>query len=502
MAFWTIVDINFLLLKRYRLACIYCTNFVLLNHMLCFPVNRIYSIKIYHMNHTQHGEPATKRESSWSVLRYPQFRALFLAQFSTLVGAGMVLATVNWQVFLITDDELYLGLVGLARVLPIILLALIGGVIADSMDRRRLLMRTNGVEIFTNGLLAISALIGFLGLSQGDASADRNFTLPMLYLGTAILAGVQAFQSPARTAIMPNLVPRERLTDATRVGTAMFPTAAVVGPVLAGLLLAFAKPAVVYALGAVLVLPTAFVLRRVKLPPLAVAPNQKGGMSWESLKEGVRFVWGVPVLRWSLIMDFVATFFSSATALLPVYAREILKVGAEGYGFLAAMPAAGSILGTVLMTQYANRIKAHGKVMLISVFFYGLVTVFFGISTDFMLCAVMLALTGFTDSISMMIRSPMRQLVTPDHLRGRMISVTMIFFMGGPQLGEFEAGWLASRTSAPFSVVSGGVLTMLIIAAMAAGVPALRKYRETDYQHQEGQVQAPTGNWVASPARK
>jgi MFS family permease len=178
-----------------------------------------------------------------------------------------------------------------------------------------------------------------------------------------------------------------------------------------------------------------------------------------------------------MLLDFFATFFSSATALLPIFAQDILHVGARGYGGLYAAPAVGALLTSAAMVPLTERIERRGPVLLWTVAGYGLATVVFGLSRSFWLTFFCLAMTGATDTVSMVIRNIVRQLETPDHLRGRMTGVNMVFFMGGPQLGELEAGAVANWLGAPFSVISGGLGCLVCTAVVAVATPTLRRYR-------------------------
>jgi MFS family permease len=200
-------------------------------------------------------------------------------------------------------------------------------------------------------------------------------------------------------------------------------------------------------------------------------------VSLHAALEGLRFVFRSPLIRSTMLLDFFATFFSSATALLPIFAQDILKVGAEGYGWLYAAPAVGAVATSAAMVPLADKISRRGPTLLWAVAGYGLATVVFGISRSFWLTFACLALTGATDTVSMIIRNIVRQLETPDRLRGRMTGVNMVFFMGGPQLGELEAGAVASWLGAPFSVISGGIGCLIATAWVAASTPGLRRYR-------------------------
>jgi len=200
-------------------------------------------------------------------------------------------------------------------------------------------------------------------------------------------------------------------------------------------------------------------------------------VSLHAALEGLRFVFRSPLIRSTMLLDFFATFFSSATALLPIFAQDILRVGATGYGWLYAAPAVGAMATSAVMVPLTDKIKRRGPTLLWAVAGYGLATLVFGISRVFWLTFFCLAMTGATDTVSMVIRNIVRQLETPDRLRGRMMGINMVFFMGGPQLGELEAGAVANWLGAPFSVISGGLGCLIATGWVAAATPALRRYR-------------------------
>jgi predicted MFS family arabinose efflux permease len=206
--------------------------------------------------------------------------------------------------------------------------------------------------------------------------------------------------------------------------------------------------------------------------------EKKTAFTLHAALEGLRFVFRAPLIRSTMLMDFFATFFSSATALLPLYAQDILGVGASGYGWLYAAPAAGAIVTSAIMVRAVDRIHRRGRVLVWAVAAYGLATAAFGVSRSFWLSFACLALTGATDTVSMVFRNLIRQLETPDRLRGRMVGVNMVFFMGGPQLGELEAGLVAQAFGAVASVVSGGLACVVATLWIAATTPALRRYRK------------------------
>jgi MFS family permease len=293
------------------------------------------------------------------------------------------------------------------------------------------------------------------------------------------LAGVSAAAgaagAPARQALLPNLVPREHLPNAIALSSIVFQTASVVGPALAGIALAMTSVATVYALNAlsfVAVIAALLAMRGLPAPRV-----DRSAISFGALGEGARFVFGRPLLRSTMLLDGLAAFFCSATALLPLFAQDVLQVGARGYGWLYAAPAMGSVLAALAMTRLADRIGRRGVVLLWAVAVYGMATVAFGLSRTFWTMFLALAVTGAADSVSGVLRNIVRQFETPDRLRGRMVGISMVFFMGGPQLGEFESGVAAQWLGPRVAVTAGGVASLLVTAWIAWRTPVLRAYR-------------------------
>jgi len=382
-------------------------------------------------------------------------------------GSMMQLAAVLWHVSLLVPPEkkaLALGVVGLVRILPIVLFSLIGGVMADARDRRRLMVFTQTGMMLVAAALAV---LTFRGLSA----------VWPLYLLTSLSAAFGAFDSPARQALVPNLVPREHLPNAISLNTIMFQVAGVLGPSLGGIVIASLGVGWVYLVNAVSFLAILLSLALIRKANTR-ASAEGSEVSWRAAREGLRFVFSAPLIRSSMLLDFFATFFSSATALLPVFAQDILHVGAKGYGWLYAAPAIGSMAAAATMVGIVDRIERRGIVLLVSVGVYGVATVFFGLSRSFWLTFACLALAGIGDTVSTVLRNIIRQLTTPDHLRGRMSSVNLMFFMGGPQLGELEAGLVANWFGATASVVSGGLACLIATGWLGAASPELRRYRK------------------------
>ena len=405
-------------------------------------------------------------------LQHRNFRLLWIGLLVSFSGSLMQSAAILWHVSLLVPDDrraLALGMVGLVRVLPIVFFSLLSGVAADVFDRRKLMLVTQTVmAIFAAALAALT----FRGL---DAVWP-------VYAISAASSAAGAFDLPARQALTPNLVPREHLANALTLNTIMFQVAAVAGPALGGIVIGQFGVPWAYAFNAVsflVVIVALLMMRDVgEHRPESTEGEKKPEFTVGAALEGLRFVFRAPLIRSTMLMDFFATFFSSATALLPLYAQDILRVGASGYGWLYAAPAAGAIVTSAIMVRTVDRINRRGRMLVWAVVGYGLATVAFGLSRSFWLSFACLAVTGATDTVSMVFRNLIRQLETPDRLRGRMVGVNMVFFNGGPQLGELEAGLVAQWLGAVFSVVSGGLACVAATLWIAATTPALRRYRK------------------------
>ena len=414
-------------------------------------------------------------------LQHRNFRLLWIGLLISFSGSLMQTAALLWHVSLLVPADkraLALGMVGLVRVVPIVVFSLLSGVAADVFDRRRLMLVTQSVmAIFAAALFAIT----WRGL---------DVVWPV-YAIAAASSAAGAFDLPARQALTPNLVPREHLPNALALNTIMFQLAAVAGPALGGIVIGQLGVAWAYAFNAVSFLVVIAAL--LMMSPSAGAehtasyggPDVRGPASdvrrpeftMEAALEGLRFVFRAPLIRSTMLMDFFATFFSSATALLPLFAQDILGVGARGYGWLYAAPAVGAIVTSAVMVKAVDRIDRRGRMLTWAIVGYGLATAAFGLSTNFWVSFWCLAVTGAADTVSMVFRNLIRQLETPDHLRGRMVGVNMVFFNGGPQLGELEAGLVAQWLGPVVSVVTGGLGCVIATAWIAAKTPALRRYR-------------------------
>jgi MFS family permease len=413
--------------------------------------------------------------SPFIALQHRNFRLLWIGQLISFSGSHMQTAAILWHVALLVRPEhrpIALGMVGLVRLVPILFFAIAGGTIADASDRRRMMFYTQGTMCATAGALA---LLTHQGLDH---------PWPIYALG-AVSAAANAFDSPARQSLMPMLVPRDHLSNAISLNAIMLQVASVAGPAAGGIVIATLGVEWVYAVNAatfICVIVSLLMMRDVPARP----SDQASDISVRAVREGLGFVFSSPMIRSTMLLDFFATFFSSATALLPIFAQDVLRVGAKGYGWLYAAPSVGAVLMSIIMVRSIDRIERRGVVLVWAVSAYGMATILFGLSSSFWLTFVCLAVTGAADTVSMVLRNVIRHLGTPDHLRGRMVGINMVFVQGGPQLGELEAGVVGQLFGPRASVVTGGIGCLLATAWIAARTPALRKYRRSFIDAGEG----------------
>ncbi|MEO6458320.1 MAG: MFS transporter [Chloroflexia bacterium] len=406
-------------------------------------------------------EEVPARRAPFAALRHRDFRLTWAGNFVSQAGSMMSMMAMSVQIWDLTHDPAAVGLRGVFKLLPVLFLSLYGGVIADALDRRRLLMLTQTIMAFAVFVLAFATQIGWASV--------------WLIYGLTALSGVAvAFDNPARSALIPNLVPRRDLPKALSLNIIMWQIATIVGPMLGGLFLPLRSTgfALIYWIDAI-----SFTAVLIALFFLRTRP-QKAETRDVSLKaafEGLRFLRKTPIIMSTMTLDFFATLLGAATVLLPAIAEQVLQLDRQLWGILYAAPAIGAVVAGIAMSWLGN-VRRQGRIVIISVAAYGLATIVFGISEYFWLTVLALAGTGAADTVSMVMRQTIRQLSTPDELRGRMTSVNMVFYMGGPQLGELEAGLLAKVVGLGPSIMIGGVAVMAVTALVGFLSPALRNY--------------------------
>lgn len=380
----------------------------------------------------------------------------------SVAGSQMQTWALLWHIRDLTDQPIALGLMGLARILPVIFFSLIAGALADTINRRKLMFTTQTAQALVALVLGVLTLMGSINLG-------------MIYLLTAIQAVAVAFDLPARQALVPNLVPARDLPNAFSMNSIAQQIGSIVGPALSGLVIASLGLSVVYLVNAVSFV--AVLIALVLMGPVSqqTRAGTKSALSLEAIREGVRFILSQPIILSTMVLDFFATFFSSANTLMPLFVRDVLHVGVIQYGWLSAAQSIGAVSAALVISQIAA-IRKQGPLFLICVAFFGLATILFGFSRSFPLAMAALILVGASDSVSTIIRNTIRQLQTPDYMRGRMTGVNQIFFMGGPQLGEVEAGVVAQLFNTPIAIVSGGVGCLLALALIIRRWPQLRTF--------------------------
>ncbi|HBQ51135.1 hypothetical protein A3B42_00105 [Candidatus Daviesbacteria bacterium RIFCSPLOWO2_01_FULL_38_10] len=395
-------------------------------------------------------------------LKIPNFRNYLLGAFLSEIGNQMQVVAVAWQVYEMTRNPVSLGLIGVANFLPIILFSLIGGLVVDKVDRRNLL-------ILVQGLQAILALSLF-GLTMFHLINPL-----MIYVILFLISTSQSFSIPARQSVVPHLVPKKLFMNAVSLNTLQYQSAIMIGPAIAGFLIAGVGVQAIYLVNALSFIFFIMAIFSIKVP-LQSHDREAVEFSLGSIMEGIRFVVKTPILLTTMVLDFLVTFFGTATILMPVFAQDVLQVGPKGLGLLYSAPAIGGVLAGLFISLMHHKIKHQGKAIIASIILYGLATIGFGFSKIFPLSILFLVLVGFGDMFSTIIRNTIRQLITPDYLRGRMASVMRIFFQGGPQLGDMEAGFLAKVIGGPVSVVVGGVGTVIITVLIIWKNKSLRNY--------------------------
>ncbi|MCC2684731.1 MAG: transporter, partial [Paenibacillaceae bacterium] len=366
---------------------------------------------------------------------------------------------IGWQMYAITHDAFSLGLVGLAQFLPMLLLTLVVGQVADRFDRRRIVTLCQIVEGATAILLLTGTVAGWLGSGQ-------------IYLAAAILGSCRAFESPTNSALLPQLIPRELLQKAIAWTTSVGQTSQIMGPTLGGLLYA-AGPAFVYGTATVALLTASVLTFAIRLKLTA---TKREPVTLRSVFLGLEFVWRKPLILGTISLDLFAVLLGGATALLPIFAQDILNTGPVGLGLLRTAPAIGALLMSLVLARFPLR-KAAGLTLFAALGVFGAATIVFALSTNLIVSLAALAFVGGSDVISVVIRSSLVQLQTPDEMRGRVNAVNSLFIGTSNQLGEFESGMLAGWVGAVPAACIGGLGTIAVAGLWMVLFPSLRKLK-------------------------
>lgn len=407
--------------------------------MLCFPI---------------HIPPA---------LHNRRYLFLWLGLLISITGTQMQIAAILWHIHTLSSEPIALGALGAARIIPVIIFSLIGGAYADAHNRRNILFITQ------SSMAVVAFILGWLSLSG-------NIDLWHIYLLMALQAVAVAFNGPALQSLVPNLVPAKDLHSAFSMNSIANQVGSIAGPALSGIIIALGGLSYIYIINAISFL--AVILALVLMGSVEqqyTVGTRNSKVSLDAIKEGVQFILHQPLILSTMILDFFATFFASANTLMPIIAQDILHVGAVGYGWLSSAQAIGSITAALVISQM-HQIRRQGPTFLFAVMIFGLSTIVFGATASFVVAMVALMIVGASDTVSTIIRNTIRQLSTPDYIRGRMTSVNQIFFQGGPQLGEVEAGLVAQAFGTPFAIISGGIGCIVATILIARRWPQVRTY--------------------------
>ncbi len=407
--------------------------------------------------------PKNKPHDPYAALRQRDFRLLLTGNLITSLGNQMVSFAIAWELWLRTHNAYLLGLVGLVQVIPIILLSLPGGFVADRYNRKL-------VVAITQSLLAFSSLgLALLSYFQGS--------LVLIYICLLGIGTARAFNDPASSTLLPQTVPPELFASAATWSSSTWQAAAILGPAIAGVIAATLNSVtVIYlvdALGAFMFL---ILLSLIKGRSLALAPKST---TLSALKEGIHFVRGEKIILAAITLDMFAVLLGGAITLLPIYATDVLKVGPQGLGLMRAAPSIGALIMTLILA-HRPPFQQAGRTLLVAVAGFGVATIVFGVSTTFWLSLAMLALLGSLDNISVVIRRTLILTRTPDEMRGRISAVNSIFIGASNELGGFESGITAGLLGPVISVVAGGIGTILVVAAVAQIWPEMRGLKTLD----------------------
>ncbi|HVZ96169.1 MAG TPA: MFS transporter [Chitinophagaceae bacterium] len=399
-------------------------------------------------------------------VKITEFRNLLMGRFLFIMALRMMSTLVGWWIYILTNDPFAIGLIGLSEVVPAVSLALYAGHVIDQSEKRKLLLR--GILLY----LTAAVILVFLSGKFIAAHLTHHWIATGIYIvifGTGI---VRAFTGPVFSAIIAYIVPRDTLQNATTWSQGTWLSASVTGHAAGGFLIAGTGITGTLVTVCCLISISIFFLRRLNGKPPGIV---KGNVStWASVKEGVHFVFKTKELLSAISLDLFAVLFGGAVAMIPVYARDILKVGPQGFGFLNGSSDLGSIIMVVILTLFPLK-KGQGKKLLLAVAGFGACIIIFGISKWFILSFAALMISGMLDAISVVVRGTITQLKTPDSMRGRVMSVTSMFVNSSNEFGQFESGVMAKLMGTIPSVVFGGSMTLLVVITTWFKSPSLRK---------------------------
>lgn len=408
----------------------------------------------------------SRRRKAFDAINIVEFRLYIIMRFFFIMALRMIGTVVGWKIYILTRNPLALGMIGLSEVIPAVSLALYAGHVIDKSDKRKMLLKTICFYL----LCAIALLV--IHLDATEKYAGKTFIELSIYLVIFCTGIIRAFSGPISHSIIAQLVPKIILPNAVTWSSGTWLIASVIGHATAGFLIAHAGYTTTFSviIGYILV---AIVCIAFIGPKPIVNLNKEQGM-WDSMKEGLRYVFKTKELLGALSLDLFAVLFGGAVALIPVFAADILKVGPEGFGWLNAAADMGAITSIGLLTFFPLQ-RNQGRILLYAVAGFGICIILFGLSKLFWLSFSALMLSGILDGISVVVRSTILQLKTPDSMRGRVSSVNSMFINSSNELGQFESGLAAKLVGVVPAVVLGGSMTLLVVVITWLKAPSLRK---------------------------
>jgi len=409
----------------------------------------------------------TSRHDPYAALRHRDYRLLLIGRFITSFGNEMLTFAISWELWLRTQSAFALGMVGLVQIIPVILLSLPAGHVADQYNRKRIVV----ISELAIGLCVLG--LGWLSYTEG----------PLVLIYTLLLGiGIaRAFNEPASSTLIPETVPPHLFASAATWNSSTWHFASITGPAFAGILIGFFNAVtLIYFFAAVAAIVFVILLTMIQGRKLALAEKSE---TWSSLKEGFRFMRDTRVILAAITLDMFAVLFGGAVALLPIYATDILKVGAQGMGIMRAAPSIGALM-MAFVIAYTPPMKQAGKTLLYAVAGFGFATIVFGLSRSFVLSVAMLGLLGALDNISVVIRGTLLLTHTPDRMRGRISAVNGIFIGVSNELGAFESGSVAALIGPVGAVVLGGIGTIIVVTTVAHIFPSIRNLKTLDVPEQ------------------
>lgn len=398
-----------------------------------------------------------ENKDPYAALGFPEFRAFIAANSLFTMALLMQEVVLSYEIYKITHNPLALGLIGLAEVVPYICLALFGGHFADTRDKKRILQISLGFIILGSFILLAAAL--------NLNGSQREIFIWIIYFVIFLIGLSKGFFSPAASSLNPFLVPKDIFANAATWNSSFWQVGAIMGPGVAGFVYALIglKGALWFVIGILIIVMACITFIGKKPIPTKRTQNED---LWESLKEGIAYVFKTKIILYAISLDLFSVLFGGVVAILPIFAEDILKVGAQGLGILRAAPSVGAVVTMVVML-YFPPLKHAWRNLILSIFGFGIATLLFGLSTNFMLSVVALFFTGAFDSVSVVIRQTILRFYTPDEMRGRVSSVNGIFVSSSNELGAFESGLAAKLLGTIPSVIAGAITTLTLVSFVA-----------------------------------